>query len=164
MANNIVVRDAKIALKNFSGKPGKFTPPGKREFALLIPPKIVGEDDYGNPVLMEEVLISEGWRVKHFQLRQGEECPQAFIKVEVRFDVRPPKIVLISGNSKMLLDEESVSILDWAEIQKIDLTVRPREWTNNGQSGIKAYLQTMYVTVVEDDFASDYDDIPFKMN
>lgn len=152
MANNIVVRDAKIALRNFSGKPGKFTPPGKREFALLIPSE------------MEGTLAEEGWRVKHFNLRQGEERPQAFIKAEVRFDVRPPKVVLISGSSKMLLDEESIAMLDWAEIEKIDLTIRPREWNNNGQSGIKAYLQTMYVTVVEDDFASDYDDIPFKMN
>jgi hypothetical protein len=72
----------------------------------------------------------------------------------------PPKITLITGTGRQFLDEDTVNILDWAEFEAVDLIVRPYNWELNGKKGVKAYLKTMYVTIVEDELAKKYRDVP----
>jgi hypothetical protein len=69
----------------------------------------------------------------------------------------PPKVVQITKAGKTILNEDSVSNLDWAEIDKADISIRPREYE---PGKISAYLKTMYVTLVQDDFEDRYYDVP----
>ena len=140
--------NARILFKNFSGKEGKYNRKGDRNFSLAL--------DEDRAVELGE----EGWNVKYLSARDPEEKPQAIIQVAVRFGGRPPRVVLITSKGKTNLTEDEVSILDWADISNIDLVIRGYEWEVNGNSGIKAYLKSIFVTLDEDELDLKYADVP----
>lgn len=145
---NLVVENARIGFRNFSGKEGKFNPAGRRNFCLFL------EKDMG------EQLEKDGWNIRWLEPRDENEDRQPYLQVAVSFDNMPPKIVLVSSHGKTQLDESSISLLDWAEIQNVDLIIRPYNWSVNGKEGVKAYIKSMYVTIVEDSFENKYLDVP----
>lgn len=154
---NLNVENARIIFRNFAGKESKFNPQGKRNFCLLLDSDIA------------EVLKDQGWNVKVLAPRNEEDDPQPYIQVAVAFENYPPNVYLISGNKKTKLDEDSISVLDYAEIENVDLIVNPSRWEVSGKTGVKAYLKNMYVTIVENEFEKKYRDLddddepPFRM-
>lgn len=84
------------------------------------------------------------------------EEPMYRMEVSVNYNHIPPKIFMISGNVKTELDEDSVNALDYAEIENVDMIVRPYIWEVNGKTGVKAYVKSMYVTIVQDEFEEKY--------
>lgn len=146
--SNINIENATIAFRNFSGKEGKFNPAGRRNFCVIL------DQDISN------VLVEDGWNVKYLRPRNEDELPQPYIQVAVNYKNIPPKIVLITSSGKTTLDENTVSMLDWAEISNVDLIVRPYNYEVNGKTGVKAYCKSMYVTIEEDEFEKKYSDVP----
>ena len=145
---NISVANARIGFRNFSGKEGKFNAAGRRNFCVFLDSDVAKE------------LSRGGWNIKWLKPRDKEEEDQAYIQVSVSYKKYPPKIVIIRSTNKMILEESSVHILDWAEIENVDLIIRPYQWSVNDKNGLKAYLKTMYVTLVEDEFEKKYVDVP----
>lgn len=148
MINNLTIRDAKIIFRNFSGKATNYTPEGRRTFSVLI-------DDEE----LVNALRCDGWNVKILRKRNPDDSQHYHIPVAVFYGNYPPSVTMISGRTKTLLDESTIQLLDWADIEKVDLTIRPRPYEAAGRKGIKAYLKTMYVTVQEDELAADYADL-----
>jgi len=151
--NNIVIEGARIGFRNFSGKEGKYNPEGRRNFCVFL------DEDLG------KTLEADGWNVRWLQPKDEQDVPQGYLQVAVSFDNIPPKIIMISSKGKTVIDSESVSLLDWAEISEIDLIIRPYNWalhegTKNEKRGVKAYIKSMYITIAEDEFEKKYLDVP----
>lgn len=143
--DNLVIENAHIIFRNFSGRESKYNRAGVRNFCVVI------ED----PKKAQE-LSENGWNVRTLQPREDGDEPRFYIQVAVSFANMPPKVFLITRNAKTQLDDESIDTLDFAEIKNIDLIIRPYQWEVSEKYGVKAYLKTMYVTIEEDEFAEKY--------
>lgn len=144
----IAVEGARLVFKNFSGAEGMYNAKGKRNFCVLFDQETADN------------LASEGWNVKYLKPREEDDEPQAYMEVNVGFGAYPPTLILITGQGKTPLTEEAVSLLDWADLEHVDLILRPYNWDINGKTGVKAYIKAGYFTLREDEFASKYYDVP----
>lgn len=153
---NISIDNAQIRFRNFTGEPTKFDKVGgKRTFSVVLDADLA------------QKLREDGWNVKSWE-PEGADEPVYHLPVEVSYKLYPPKVLLKSGNKKTMLNEDTISALQYAGFEKIQLIIRPYCWEVNGKSGIKAYVKSMYVTIVEDEFEKEYrdldeddEDIPF---
>ena len=148
MAKNpkqVTIEGAQILFRNFEGKEGQYNRKGDRNFACILPTEELAEE-----------MLHDGWNVKYLKAREEGDAEVPYIQITVNFQNKPPRIVMIAGGVRTNLTEDTVEVLDWADIANVDLIFNAYEWEVNGKSGIKAYLKTMFVTVEEDDLERKY--------
>lgn len=145
--NDLTLRNVRIIFRNFAGAPTRFNAAGgKRTFSILLNETEANE------------LRSMGFNVKALKQRDPDDDPAFHLPVEVSYRVKPPRIVFISnqGRKRTVIDEDTVGLIDYTEIEKIDLTINPYQWEMENARGVKAYLRTMYVTIREDELDIEY--------
>lgn len=143
----IELEGARIIFRNFSGRGSQYNREGDRNVGIVL-------DDRE----LAERLIDDGWNVRVLAARDEGEEPTYWLPTSMKFDPYPPHIYMVMGRKKILLDENSVGELDNADIECVDVLIRPYNWEiPSGKSGVKAYIKTMYVVCRQDHFASKYD-------
>ncbi len=143
----ITIENAHLIYKNFGGVAKQFNAKGLRNFNVVL------------DIDLAKILEQDGWNIKWDDPKEEGDSPRARIKVSVRFDNYPPRVVLITKNGKSILDEDSIDILDWAEIERADLVLTGSSWDVQGKQGIKAYLRKAFITLSEDDLETKYSDV-----
>jgi len=146
--SNFLIENGKLLFRNFSGKEGQYNPEGMRNFCVLL--------EQTDATMLEK----DGWNVRYLEPRDPDDPLQPYLPVAVSYSYAPPLITVINSTGKTILDEDAINILDWAEIEKVDLVIRPYNWEHGKKRGVKAYLKTMYVTIVEDELEKKYRNVP----
>ena len=145
--NKLVIDNARLIFKNFSGKGDNYNREGDRNFAVIIDDPDAAED-----------LADAGWNVRPLVSKDPDEEPTHYIKVKVSFKVRAPKVRLLSNHKQVFLNENTISSLDFAKIEECGVVISPYMWEVNGKRGISAYLDSMYAKIEDDPFADKYAD------
>lgn len=154
MSNNkyyreLIIEDAPLMFRNFSGKPGKFNKEGDRNFCVKIDTELADE------------LAGEGWNVKQLTPRSQDDDPVPYLQIKVNYNgPRPPKVYMIVNGQKTLLDADTVNTIDFADIKQADLVISSSNWEVQGKCGVAGYLKTAYITLNIDALAEKYMDIP----
>ena len=142
----LLIEDGRILYRNFSGAGSDFNHEGDKNFNAVI-------DD---PVVAQQ-MQDDGWNVKARAPRDPQDEVLHHIKVNVNYrSARAPRIFIHTGSSVQELDEESVGMLDSADILSCDILITPYHYERNGRSGVSAYLDTLHVVLREDPFAHKY--------
>jgi hypothetical protein len=148
----ILLEDHRLIFKNFKGKEGPFNREGERNFAVVL------DDDK-----LVKQLVEDGWNVKYLKPREGEEEDEqtAYLQVSVSYKNWPPRIFMITSRGRVPLGEDECEVLDYADIQdgRGDMILRPYHWEVSGKTGIKAYLQSLFVKINEDALELKYADV-----
>lgn len=152
VTSNIVIEDAKLIFKNFSGKVTEYNRNGQKNFCVLL-------DDE-----LASTLEADGWAVKYRKPREDDpdQYRQPFLPVKVQFGMYPPTVVMITSKGKKRLDESTIGQLDWSRIKTADVQIRPYNFPaiQGRPAGVSAYLKSLYVTIIEDQLDAKYADIP----
>jgi hypothetical protein len=150
----IVIENAKLIFRNFAGKESKFNAAGNRNFCVVLDPELADK------------LKADGWNIRELQPREEGEAPQPYMQVSVKFGNIPPKITTVANGIMTELTEATVGGLDFADIISCDLVIRPYNWEVNGNTGVKAYVKSLYVNLEVDPFEAKYmagpNEVPFK--
>lgn len=149
---NITIFGAKLIFRNFQGKVSAYNKNGEKNVGILLPDDIA------------EKATADGWNVKYLKPREDdpEQYRQPYLLVKVSYKFYPPEIYINTSRGKTIQTEQSIAKLDWANIQNVDVTIRPYHYPSvNGQpAGISAYVKSMVVTLEEDDVLKKYADVP----
>lgn len=144
--NSIVIENTRIPFSNFSGRPDRYHPDGgKRSFSIVLDPKTAQD------------LSDRGWNVRTLRPRDEGEEPTPYVSVNVRFDVRPPKVFMITDSGKKVaLNESTIGELDYADIESVDVALNPYEY----QPGkVSVYLDELYAKLASDPLGDKYRDM-----
>lgn len=144
----VSLENVSIGFRNFEGREGQYNKTGERSFAVFLDETTANE------------LVAQGWNVKFpkpdERVDPDQDSRNPYLQVSVGFENFPANVFLISNKNVTKLSEQEVSMLDWAELENVDLVIRPYEWSVRGTSGIKAYLKSGYFTIITDQFAAKY--------
>ena len=146
--NAVTIKNARIIFRDFTGEKNRFN--DDRTFCVVL------EDE------LAEQMKADGWNVKHLEPRNEDETGLYFISVKVDFESKyPPQVIKVENGHKQELDEDTISILNYARFKKVDVRFRPYNYEVRGSAGVKAYLSSLWVTVEEDELEAMYRDIPY---
>lgn len=125
-----------ILFRNFAGAPDRFNPNGTMgNFWVVLEEEKARE--------LEEARLNIRWKPN----RDGDLEPR--LQIFVRWDKVPPMVVLKTSTSETVLDEDTVSCLDYADIIHVNLVLSPNEYDPTKPK--KAYLSRGKFTIEEDE-------------
>lgn len=144
-SDDLMIDNAKLIYRNFAGVAKEFNSEGDRNFCVLLPPDLA------------KALADDGWNIKYTR-GSDDEPGDPYMQVKVNYSKgRPPRVVVITSTGKQDLGPDEVMMIDAADIKTADIVISPYHWGPiQGNSGVKAYLKTAWITIDENAFDLKY--------
>jgi hypothetical protein len=141
---NVTIEGAHIIFKNFTGRKDQFNSEGDRNFCVILPEDVATQ------------MLADGWNVKYLKPREEGDEPTPYLQVKIRYDVRPPRVVVITTSGRTHYTQDMLETLDFADVETWDIVINGYDWDVNGKKGVKAYLKTLFCVLNEDDIERKY--------
>lgn len=139
--NILQINDARICFRNFRGEGSLYNNEGDRSFSLVIP-----DEEIANALMNDKNQYGAGWNVKIKAPREDGEMPFMHMPVKVKYtDRSKPRVILITGNRRNELNEDTIAMLDDIDILSVDLDIRPYDGESRFGPHRTAYLQAIRV-------------------
>lgn len=129
----------RVPFRNFSGRPTKFNPAGGRRFFNLN----LDEDK-------AEELRAAGWKIRSLPPREEGDKWLHLFEVKLNYGGRPPKIMKVTPVGMETVTEDLIGLLDDADIEFADLTIRPYVYDKETAEFATAYVKTAYFNIKMD--------------
>ena len=152
--DNLMLENMQITFRNFAGVATDYSPAGVRTFSVIL-----------DNLEQAQALEAMGWKVKYPKPREdgSESRYAATMPVSIKYHPRlaPPRIVMLTSRGQTKMGEEDIDILDFMNIKKVDMILRPFHWKlKTGGEGVKNMLSSIYITIQEDALELKYADVP----
>ena len=141
----IVLKNVGIIFRNFAGEARRLNNAGDRNFNAS-----VSKDQ-------ADMLRSKGFRIKELAPNEYSDETTYLLKVKVSYRFDAPNVNVITSRCTRRLGEETIGELDRMSIENCDISITGSAWTKpSGESGVTAYLSSLYATLREDPLALEY--------
>jgi hypothetical protein len=145
-SKSLLIEDAKLIFRNFSGLEREFNSAGDRNFSVILEPELAKK------------LLDEGWRVKQLKPREPGEEGDYHLKVKVKYKTkedeprnpRDPKIMVKTSRNRVEWSQKEIGALDHAELEKVHLLINGW-WSDMAGGGYGGFLKTAFITLYEDE-------------
>ncbi len=144
----LILENAKIIFRNFTGVGNDYNHDGDRNFCVIIDDQDAIND-----------LLADGWNIKTRPAREEGDLPLNYVKVNVSYKYKGPKIFRHIGDATIEVVEDTVQELDKDDILYCDMVIVPYKWSRKGNEGISAYLQELHAVIRPDYFGAKYGNI-----
>lgn len=141
--HTVETSDISLIWTNFVGAEGRFNAAGERNFNIVLTP----EDAH--------ILQAEGMNVKYHEPREEGDDGLYTLRVKVNYNSpHPPTITMRNNHGMADLTEDSVMVLDTAEIEEAFVRFR----VNYYEGHVTPYLEKLLVRIYVSDFESKFYD------
>lgn len=160
--NRLSLRGVRLRSRNFRGEVKDFNERGNRNVLVVLGKDNARDLGFDNLTDMYNVLKADNWNIKRFNVTEDNDDPDCFIPANaVYFEKEKSMIFMKTARGKgRLLTEDSVAILDGAEIENVDVILNKHYYNSHGREGYNTRIKSMEVTIIEDDICArnSYDD------
>ena len=146
--NDINITEGQIAYSNFAGRPTPYKPEGGVRTVTFVMPENIVDD-----------LMRDGWKVRKQEFEDGSYrylLEATFLFRTREGKLRDPKIFIVKKDGFIHVTEEIADTLDHAEIVSADAVIGAYYYDYAGKQGIKAYINSLYLTIKENPIDEKY--------
>ena len=144
--NTVTLNNVGIIFPNFAGRSDQYNKTGIRNFSVAISHETA------------EAMLADGFNVKfpkpnpEIDPDDDRRLPTLNITVSKDHDIIPYgiRIFLVDGENEQRVDNTNLDMLDGLDIDYANVKFCVYDWSVNGTSGRKAYLQSLQI------FLKDY--------
>lgn len=150
--------DFEVLFCNLEGRKERYNNDGDRTFRVK----------FFDPEFAQQ-LADDGWNIRIYTPKNEEYDPYYYLTVKTKFRIdsekvrQDPEIHLVNSKNDIICGPQNMADVDMAfrnhKVTRVDLSVAPRYWTNEGignGEGITAYIRELWVEIQDSPFASHY--------